>query len=242
MMLNPAANPASSLAVHVLWVVDCFCKTMAPEACKRRIGLLSIALWARVKRFERRFCQLYAMWKAGKLPPPRPTASIPAAGLPSRREAASAADAPWDPMACDAASVDRASLRPASVLPRRLAWLQRTLPSSAATLGGGIEALLRNFPEMKEFAAACPQVGRILRPLCRMARLKVPEYLALPKRARGDQGETRQQVLDAPPRSAAARKPIGQTKFGAAPSGYFSQRPQDLPNSHDPPDDEDREE
>jgi hypothetical protein len=37
---------------------------------------------------------------------------------------------------------------------------------------------------MKAFAAECPQVGRIIRPMCTMLGLKVPAYLALPKRAR----------------------------------------------------------
>ena len=58
------------------------------------------------------------------------------------------------------------------------------LPSSAATLAGGVDSLLRNFPEMQAFAAEVPQVGRMLRPICKMAGMKPPDYLALPKRKR----------------------------------------------------------
>jgi hypothetical protein len=64
-------DPTLTLADQMFWIVDVFVKTMAPEACKRRIGLLSIALWSRVKGFERRFLALYAQWKAGTLPAPR---------------------------------------------------------------------------------------------------------------------------------------------------------------------------
>jgi hypothetical protein len=74
--------------------------------------------------------------------------------------------------------------RPASVLPRTFAWLPKMLPWSGGALLGGVESLLCNFPEMKAFAAQCPQVRRILRPICRMAGMKVPEWLALPRRRR----------------------------------------------------------
>ena len=90
----------------------------------------------------------------------------------------------FDPMACDAASLDRARLRPASVLPRAFAWLHRLLPVSAPPLAGEVQSLLWNYPETREFVAACPQAGRILRPLCRMVGLKPPEWLTLPKRGR----------------------------------------------------------
>jgi len=194
-MIPPALlNPTPSLAEQLFRAVDCFCRTMAPEACRRRIGSLSIALWVRVRGLERRFGALYARWKAGTLPvarvarkdtSPRPPGSSPGASLPQSGEGARGAGiGPWDPMACDAASMDRARLRPTSVLPRVLGWLHRTLPVSAATLGSGVEAMLWNDPETRAFVAACPQAGRILRPLCRMAAVKAPEWLALPKRVR----------------------------------------------------------
>ena len=42
------------------------------------MGLFQIAILTRVKRFERRFCALYSLWKTGRLPqaPLRPSASF----------------------------------------------------------------------------------------------------------------------------------------------------------------------
>ncbi len=187
-----------TLADQLLWIVDLFCKTMAPEACKRRIGLYGVAVWTRVRRFERRFCALHAMWKAGTLPRARVrAAATPHPTPPSQGDSqggrepgppgvagARAAAAAFDSGAYDAASGLRACQRLASVLPRTLAWLYKMLPMSAGTLAHGVGSLITNYPEMKEFAAACPQVRRMLRPICKMVGLKLPEYLALPKRVR----------------------------------------------------------
>ena len=155
-------------------IAELFYKTLAPEACRLRVGLYSIALWVRVKRFERRFCALYALWKAGKLPL-RSSASSAVKDLDrgGRGEAQRArVEGPaFDPLAHDAASAERARLRPASVLPRRFMWLQGMLPASAACLAGGVDSLMVNYPEMKAFALECPRVGRLLRPMCRMLGL-----------------------------------------------------------------------
>ncbi len=56
------------LPERLLWVIDIFVKIMAAEACKLRIGLFGLAIWSRVKRFERGFLKLHAQWKAGTLP------------------------------------------------------------------------------------------------------------------------------------------------------------------------------
>ena len=39
-------------------------------------------------------------------------------------------------------------------------------------------------PELAAMAAAAPQVGRLVRPLCRMMNMPPPPYLLLPKRPR----------------------------------------------------------
>ncbi len=64
-------NPGFTLGDQMYWIVDLFLKTLAPEACHRRVGSLSVAVWQRVKRLERRFSALYARWKAGTLAPAR---------------------------------------------------------------------------------------------------------------------------------------------------------------------------
>ena len=138
--------------------------------------------------------------------------------------------------------------RPASVLPRAFAWMHRMVPHSAGALGGGVDSLLRNFPEMQEFAAACPQVGRLLRPICRMAGVKVPDYLALPKRKRArersarlsDEDEARLQRMtarfpDTPAARSAkhalrrmlARLPVNLKRMSAIARGYFFHPPRD---------------
>ncbi len=61
-------DPTLTLSDQLFRIVEVFVKTFAQEGCKLRIGLYSIAIWSRVKRFERGFCALYAQWKAGTLP------------------------------------------------------------------------------------------------------------------------------------------------------------------------------
>ena len=231
-------DPTLTLAGQLFWIVDVFMKTLAAEGCKRRIGLFSLAIWSRVKVFERRFSALYAMWKAGTLPKPQARAAAtphpnppPQGGRePGAKSAGGAsAGAAFDPAACDAASMERARTRPASVLPRAFAWLPRMLPLSGGALLGGVESLLLNFPEMKEFAAACPQVGRMLRPVCKMAGMRPPEWLALPKRKRVRKKDNSRQLSEADeeelrritarfPDSPAGRsaKRVWRRMFGAA--------------------------
>ncbi len=60
--------------------------------------------------------------------------------------------------------------------------LYKMLPLSAGTLASRLGPLLVEHPEMKAFVAEVPRVGRLLRPICRMVGMEVPEYLALPKR------------------------------------------------------------
>jgi hypothetical protein len=73
-------NPGFTLADQFFGIVDCFRKTMWAEPRTRGLGALSVAIWARVQGFERRFSKLYAMWKAGKLPAPKVRRSDPHPG------------------------------------------------------------------------------------------------------------------------------------------------------------------
>ena len=76
-------NPGFTLADQFIGIVELVRKSMWAEPRTRGLGALSVAIWARVKGFERRFLKLYAMWKAGTLPkvrvrsvetpPPRPS-------------------------------------------------------------------------------------------------------------------------------------------------------------------------
>jgi hypothetical protein len=150
-------------------------------------------------------------------------------------------------------AVDVARMRPASMLPGASRWLQGMLPNSATTLAAGVGSLCWNYPEMQEFHAACPRVGRILRPMCRMAGLKPPAWLALPKRRRvsekdtsprlvrsaaqspqSGEGEVRRrrrtprEVAEAAiARSERTGKPIDPRKIGAVAYGYVLHLPRD---------------
>src|SRR6185437_13459148 len=106
-------EPTLTLADQLFWIVDCFCKTVAAEACKRRVGALGVAVWNRVRRFERRFCSLYGMWRAGTLPVGRKGAG--AGAYPPPRPSPSRGEGEGDAM----------HKRPASLLPRAFAWLYR---------------------------------------------------------------------------------------------------------------------
>ena len=106
-------------------------------------------------------------------------------------------------------------------------------------------------PEMRDFFAAAPQVGRILRPLAHMIGAPVPEWLRLPKRAR-DPGLRRrpaaasglrdarseliepnrrlpakEQAEDAIRRSEATGKAIAVKRFTAEAYGWFVHPPRD---------------
>jgi len=246
-------DPTLTLADQILGIVGVFLKTLAPEACRLRIGLLSVAIWNRVRRFERRFLALYAMWKAGTLPPPRPSPAIAGEGAQTAPFAPSPASAGegWGGGASgtQAAAFDpsvAASTRPASMLPRGFAWLHKMLPLSAGTLGGRMRELLHNHPEMRAFVAECPQVGRVLRPICKMTGVKPPDYLALPKRPRKpglrrrpaaaprlrqprrrDFTDPREEALAWMRWSAATGKPVDPRKMSPAAFGCLLHWPKD---------------
>src|SRR5215831_18324098 len=105
-------DPSLTLADQIAWLVALFLRTMAAEAHARRVGTLSGALWNRVRRLERRFLALHAMWKAGTLPAARGGGAAPRRSL-ARVEGAEAA---------------AMTVRPASLLPRGLWWMRRLLP------------------------------------------------------------------------------------------------------------------
>ena len=103
---------------------------------------------------------------------------------------------------------------------------------------------------MKQFALECPQVGRVLRPFCRITGIKVPDYLRLPKRKRtspqpspqGGGGEKPRRLRQPRRRdfssardeaaawlawSAATKKPVNPKKMSAVAFGYVLHWPRD---------------
>ncbi len=71
-------------------------------------------------------------------------------------------------------------------LPAGRMWLTKILQPVAWQVlqwSSAITQLLDD-PEVKALVAAAPQTGRLLRPLCLLFEMPVPDYLRLPKRVR----------------------------------------------------------
>ena len=112
-------------------------------------GGLALVLYRRLGEIERRMAGLGARFRAGRL---------------WRREGRSAL--------APGVSVGGARVR---VLPVQFGWLVRMAAHEAAGFGSQLRAVLAH-PEMRALLAAAPQVGRVLRPLCRMLAVE-PEVL-----------------------------------------------------------------
>ena len=154
MMTETAYSLADRFAAIIAWLLKAACSVNNRRQAMD--GPLTTAFIFRVQRLRNRFASLYAKWKAGTLPAPRP-----------RRPEGSA----------------RPAARPPSLLPRSFAWLHRFVPETAPPAAGKMFPLFED-PELLAFHAAAPQVGRILRPYCWMVGVKPPHWLALPKRKR----------------------------------------------------------
>ena len=72
-------------------------------------------------------------------------------------------------------------------LPNDFAWLVRLVGREAAGCGSQLQFLLTD-PEFAALIAAAPQMGRLLRPLCRMLGVDLPSLLARPSRRAASPG------------------------------------------------------
>ena len=109
-------------------------------ARNRALTVLLVAVWGRVARMRTRLERLVALWRAGKLPKP----------LGARVRAA---------------TEKAAGAR--QVFPTARNWLSQRIGYEAAVFGSQLRHLLTE-AECAAFVEACPQAGRILRPLLRM--------------------------------------------------------------------------
>ena len=113
------------------------------ERVRARTALL-VLVWGRIGRMVNRFENLFARWRTGTLPKPRP----------------SRARAPATP-------------RETARIPTGRAWLVHVVGYEAAGRASQLQHLLAR-PDMAEFLHAAPQAGRILRPLCHMLGIDPP--------------------------------------------------------------------
>jgi hypothetical protein len=149
----PATLPTS--ADRFARIIDGLCRAIAAQGAWGRLtGPLMLLVWSRLRRMAVRFASLAARVQAGTAAPRRPAAPRPAGG---RRRP------------------------PYQRLPRGFAWLVRLVPQ-AASGASQLQHLLAE-PEMATLLAAAPQMGRTLRPLCRMLGLRPPPGLLGPRPA-----------------------------------------------------------
>ncbi len=110
-------------------------------------GPLVILIWNYLGGIINRFAATVAKLRAGTLPPrraPRPRAPLPAGEPP----------------------VSAKPPRQKRLLPRGEMWLVKLLGWQIGNLGSQLEDLLKD-PDMAALIAAAPQLGRLIRPLCR---------------------------------------------------------------------------
>ena len=140
---------AESFSLLMLGLKAVIAEVAAPD--RSRTAFL-VFVWGRLSHMVVRFEKLYARWRAGTLPKargPRP---------------------PRTPREEDNA-------KPRETPPFRLRggrmWLVRHVQKSAA-FASQLRHLLATDPEIPAFLQACPQAGRILRPLCRALGVNLP--------------------------------------------------------------------
>jgi hypothetical protein len=118
-------------------------------------------LWRRLRRMSRLFAAILARFHAGTLPAP---------GCAPRRPAPAPPAAASDP-----------SHRPRPLdQPRRFGWVLQVTYAAMVRRFDLVEML--DDPETAALVAGAPQLGGVLRPLCRMLALKPPAWLRLPRR------------------------------------------------------------
>ena len=161
-MFMAVALPTPDLARTLSVIIDGLCRaTAARIADDRFAGPILILIVGRLRRLGARFASLAARVEARRLAVRRVAARPVAAGLAEPRPAAVA--------------TQRIRRRPD--LPHSFAWLIRLVPGTAA-YAGQVQSLLAD-PQTAALLAAAPQAGRILRPLCRMLAIPLPDQLRL---------------------------------------------------------------
>jgi hypothetical protein len=138
------------------------CRVLSKHGRERFVAEpLLLLIWNRIMRMARRFASLAERVRTGTLADTAPARSRDASPPP-------------------AGAAEQPRVAPAEVLPRHFRWLVNMLPE-AETFGADLCWLLQRL-EMEELIFAAPQVGRILRPLCRMLGVEPTAALRLPVR------------------------------------------------------------
>lgn len=136
-------NPASPFATdRFALVIDGLCRAVAARIFARVMtGALIALIWSRLRRIDGLVQALATRFRAGTL---RARVGSPRAAM-----------------------VRGPATRPCLSVPNEFGWLLKLVPYEAAGFASQLRIVLAE-PEMVALLAASPQVGRILRPLCRM--------------------------------------------------------------------------
>ncbi|MBV9654832.1 MAG: hypothetical protein JOZ42_09750 [Acetobacteraceae bacterium] len=167
--MSIATAPAQSLTERFGFAVELVLRGLSLSLPRRReVAPLALGTWNRLKRLVARFSALVAAVEAGRFSSARRTKV-------GDRQPRAVPPAGQNP---PQAQVVRAPL------PKSYGWLLALAPELNTRIGRAqIETLLAD-PAFLALLAQAPQAGRILRPLCHMLRITVPECLRLPPRPR----------------------------------------------------------
>jgi hypothetical protein len=151
---------------------------VAAEVCWAFIPIPLIKLfWRRLRRMKARFASVMARFHAGTLPTPGSARRDPAPDRPA--DAPSVADGP----------------RPLE-LPRYPGWVIYTICGTNLRCFE-LEEILED-PATPAHVAEVPQLGGMLRAMCRMLGVKKPAWLRLPRRPRRPRPSRRRVIPPAP--------------------------------------------
>ena len=164
--MSVASVPAQSLTERFAFAVELVLRGLSFSLRTRREAApLALGTWNRLRRLVARFSALVAAVEAGRIPGLRRT---PVADRRTR-----------------ALSLEKhVPAVTGQVPPNAHGWLLALAPELNTRIGlAQIETLLAD-PALLALLAQAPQAGRILRPLCHMLRIALPECLRLPPRPR----------------------------------------------------------
>ena len=164
-----------TFASYFALAVDTILKVLWREGYAHGPQELMRLTWNRIRRLERRFNALVALWRAGTL---RAVVSRQWSVVSKKDTPHPAFGPPCGP------NPQGEREKRAWAFPRGRAWVVRLLAPLTGQPCVGTLCLALEDAEMAELHAAAPQVGRILRPLAHMLGAPLPDWLKLPRRVR----------------------------------------------------------
>ncbi|MBV9654036.1 MAG: hypothetical protein JOZ42_05690 [Acetobacteraceae bacterium] len=165
--MNAAAAPSQTLTERFAFAVGLVLRGLSFSLRTRREAApLALGTWNRLNRLVARFSALVAAVEAGRFSIARRTPVVerrPRQLAPESRKEARA----------QAVKVPS---------PKAYGWLLTLAPELNTRIGRAQIETLTADPALLALLAQAPQAGRILRPLCHMLRIPLPDCLRLPPR------------------------------------------------------------